>query len=105
MSTALRWAAEKNVRIVIKSTGHNFPGRNTGYGSLSIWTHNLRGIEYLNNFKPTSCPMNGTLQAIRVGAGETGIDVEIEAAKHNAVVVSGANPVSIRLPTHYSQQD
>lgn len=35
VSAALKWAAEKNVRVVIKNTGHNVPGRSTGWGSLS----------------------------------------------------------------------
>lgn len=66
--------------------------RSIGYGSLSIWTHNLRGIEYIPSFKPSSCPINGTLAAARVAAGETGIDVQTEMAKHGSIIVTGGNP-------------
>lgn len=27
ISTALTWAAKRNIRVVVKSTGHNYPGR------------------------------------------------------------------------------
>jgi hypothetical protein len=35
VSEALKWAARKNVRVNVKNTGHNVPGRSTGWGSLS----------------------------------------------------------------------
>lgn len=66
--------------------------RSIGYGSLSIWTHNFRGIEYIPSFKPTSCPINGTIAAARVAAGVTGMEAQTEMAKHDSVVVTGSNP-------------
>ncbi|KAF1962711.1 FAD binding domain-containing protein [Byssothecium circinans] len=92
IAQALEWARKKNIRVVIKGTGHSYPGRSTGYGSLSIWTHNLRGISYLPSFNPDSCPINGTLPAARIAAGHTGIEVQLEMAKHAKIVVTGANP-------------
>lgn len=89
---ALKWAEKKNVRIVVKSTGHSYGGRSIGYGSLSIWTHHLRGIEYIEKFRPTSCPIDGTLKAARVAAGHTGVEVQAELAKHKAFTVTGSNP-------------
>ncbi|KAF2795411.1 FAD binding domain-containing protein [Melanomma pulvis-pyrius CBS 109.77] len=92
VSEAFKWAAKKNIRVVIKSTGHSFPGRSTGYGSLSIWTHNFRGISYIPSFQPTSCPINGTQAAARIAAGHTGVEVQSEMADHDAIIVTGANP-------------
>lgn len=90
---ALKWADVNNIRVVVKSTGHNLAGRSVGYGSLSIWTHHLRGIEYIKDFQATSCPAeSGGFQAARVAAGETGIEVLLELAKRGAVAVTGANP-------------
>jgi peptidase E len=37
--------------------------------------------------------MNSTWQAVHVAAGETGIDVLNEVAKHGVVVVTGGNTV------------
>ncbi|CAO2647653.1 Nn.00g085750.m01.CDS01 [Neocucurbitaria sp. VM-36] len=89
---ALKWAGKKNIRVVVKNTGHSFPGRSIGYGSLSIWTHNFRGIEYIDKFQPTSCAIDGPLAAVRIAAGHTGIEVLTELAKHKAIIVTGANP-------------
>jgi FAD/FMN-containing dehydrogenase len=52
----------------------------------------LRGIEYIPSFKLNRCPVNGTFAAARVAAGETGLGVQTEMAKHNSVVVTGSNP-------------
>ncbi|KAF2638743.1 FAD-binding domain-containing protein [Massarina eburnea CBS 473.64] len=92
ISDALKWAAARNLRVVVKGTGHSYPGRSTGYGSLSIWTHNLRGITYIPSFKPESCSASSTFTAVRVAAGQTGIEVQIEMARHSSIIVTGANP-------------
>ncbi|KAJ4377988.1 hypothetical protein N0V83_000818 [Neocucurbitaria cava] len=92
VGAALKWAGEKNIRVIVKNTGHSYPGRSIGYGSLSIWTHNFRGIEYIPAFNPTSCSMNGTLTAVRIAAGHTGVEVQAEVAKNEAIIVTGANP-------------
>jgi hypothetical protein len=92
IGVALKWAKEKNIRVVVKSTGHSISGRSIGYGSLSIWTHYLRGIEYIEKFQPTSCAGDGTIKAVRIAAGHTVIDALTEAAKHYVVAITGANP-------------
>ncbi|KAL4736880.1 hypothetical protein BDV11DRAFT_217021 [Aspergillus similis] len=38
---AMRWADDRNIRVVVKGTGHDMNGRSTGAYALSIWTHNL----------------------------------------------------------------
>lgn len=78
--------------MVIKNTGHSFPGRSIGYGSLSIWTHHFRGIEYIEDFKPSSCPITEKTTAVRAAAGHTGIEVQAELAKYGRIIVTGANP-------------
>jgi FAD/FMN-containing dehydrogenase len=90
ISHAVRWADKKNIRLVIKSTGHSYSGRSVGYGSLSIWTHNLRGIKYVEDFKAASCYVDETQTAVRVAAGHSNGDVQTEMAKYNSVIVTGA---------------
>ncbi|KAJ4299023.1 hypothetical protein N0V90_004267 [Kalmusia sp. IMI 367209] len=92
IAEALKWAGTKNIRIVVKNTGHSYPGRSVGYGSLSIWTHNLRGIEYIPSFKPTNCPVDEPLTAARAAAGTTGIEAQVAMSKHGSILVTGANP-------------
>lgn len=35
VQAVVRFANEKNIRLTVKSTGHSFQGRNTGFGSIS----------------------------------------------------------------------
>lgn len=56
----------------------------------SVWTHNMRGIEYHENFVPQSCARNSTQMAFTIAAGERGRDVYEAANEHNAVVVAGS---------------
>ena len=66
--------------------------RSIGYGSLSIWTHHLRDIEYIPSFEPTSCRSNNGQAAVHVAAGVTGGEAQAEMAKHDSIIVTGANP-------------
>ena len=63
-----------------------------------IWTHNIRGVDYIDDFKPTSCPFDEKLTALRVGAGEVGSDVQAVADSHGVAVVGGGNPVGSDIP-------
>lgn len=92
VASVLKWASEKNIRIVVKATGHSYTGRSIGAGSLSIWTHNFRDIEYIHNFQPTSCPISEPFAAVRVAAGHTNGEIQTYLSKYNRVIVSGANP-------------
>ncbi|GLA44967.1 CAZyme family AA7 [Aspergillus niger] len=46
VATAMSWASQRNIRVVVKSTGHDLNGRSTGAYSLSIWTHNFKRIHH-----------------------------------------------------------
>ncbi|KAL4956091.1 hypothetical protein BDW69DRAFT_203695 [Aspergillus filifer] len=65
----VNFARENNVRLVIKNTGHDFSGKSTGAGALSLWTHNLNTTKIIENYE---------------GAGYSG-----PAAKLGAGVISG----------------
>ncbi|KAK0724240.1 hypothetical protein B0H67DRAFT_597969 [Lasiosphaeris hirsuta] len=54
VQAAVNFARNKNIRLVIKNTGHDFGGRSVGAGSLSVWTHHLRSFEYLPRFNRAS---------------------------------------------------
>ncbi|KAF2195140.1 FAD-binding domain-containing protein [Zopfia rhizophila CBS 207.26] len=85
ISSAIKFAKEKNVRLVVKNTGHDVSGKSTGAGSLSIWTHNLKKIEYLPDFKNDyySGP------AMRVGAGVSLYEYYTAADVNNVTAVGG----------------
>ncbi|KAI1387903.1 uncharacterized protein F4822DRAFT_295655 [Hypoxylon trugodes] len=62
---AVNFARNRNLRLVIKNTGHDFVGRSAGFGSLSVWTHYLKDFQYLPRYRVGE--YRG--RAARVGAG------------------------------------
>ncbi|KAF2843079.1 6-hydroxy-D-nicotine oxidase [Patellaria atrata CBS 101060] len=94
---AIQFANDKNIRLVIRNTGHDYLGKSTGAGALGIWTHNLKGVE-LVNYKA-----NGyTGKAIKVGAGVLNSDLQ-NFAHSNGLVVVGGNCPSVGPVGGYSQ--
>lgn len=60
-------------------------------GSLPrIWTHNLQGIQYHENFQPDSCSRNASQMAFAIAAGARSRNVYEAANKQNAIVVAGS---------------
>ncbi|MCJ1396147.1 hypothetical protein MMC18_009036 [Xylographa bjoerkii] len=87
VAEGLKFAREKNVRVVIKNTGHDYMGKSTGKGALGLWMHNLRSIELLNY---TSSHYTGP--AIRMGAGVRGFEAYTAAYTHGLRIVGGFCP-------------
>ncbi|KXH67048.1 hypothetical protein CSAL01_06493 [Colletotrichum salicis] len=44
---AVNFARNLNIRLIVKNKGHDFNGKSSGAGALSIWTHALQSIQYL----------------------------------------------------------
>ncbi|KAL2823238.1 hypothetical protein BDW59DRAFT_98927 [Aspergillus cavernicola] len=94
---AIKFAQDHNIRFVIKNTGHDYLGRSTGAGALSIWTHHLKDIEFLNWTDPTySGP------AYKLGSGVQGFDV-LEASHAQGHVVVGGECPTVGLAGGYIQ--
>ncbi|KAG7094813.1 hypothetical protein E1B28_005626 [Marasmius oreades] len=84
----LQFVKEHNIRFVIKNTGHDYMGRSTGTGAVSVWMHNLQEIAWIPEFQSS----NYTGPAFKVQAGVTGSKITEKASKQGLVVVSGACP-------------
>ncbi|KZL79201.1 isoamyl alcohol [Colletotrichum incanum] len=89
IATAMRWASERNIRIVIKGTGHDLNGRSSGAYSLSIWTHNFKRLEYNAEWRSPSD--NRTDAALVMGSGNNWGSATRYAAKFGRVVVGGTD--------------
>ncbi|KAF9267089.1 FAD binding domain protein [Marasmius fiardii PR-910] len=83
-----RFVKEYNIRFVVKNTGHDYMGRSTGTGAVSVWMHNLQNITWLPNFK--SSAYSGP--AVKASAGVRGVDLAAFAGKEGHTVVSGECP-------------
>ncbi|RPA72268.1 FAD binding domain-containing protein [Ascobolus immersus RN42] len=51
----VKFASKHNIRISIRNTGHDFLGRSAGRNSLQIWTGNMKGIDFSDNWKGKGC--------------------------------------------------
>jgi hypothetical protein len=52
---AVNFARNLNIRFVVHNTGHDFLGKSTGAGALSIWTHHLKSVDLIKDYKSFSC--------------------------------------------------
>ncbi|KAF2427366.1 FAD-binding domain-containing protein [Tothia fuscella] len=94
VATAVKWAAKAGVRVVVKNTGHDFLGRNVGYGSLSIWTRHIQGAEWTEKWNGTVAgnDISGRWKgaAWTYGSGMTWGQMNYLSAQKKHIVVAGA---------------
>ncbi|KDN68227.1 hypothetical protein CSUB01_11243 [Colletotrichum sublineola] len=94
----LAFAKKKNVRLVIKNSGHDFFGKSTGKGALSLWTHNLNSMQVIVDYD-TSYYQG---PAIKIGAGVRGGQAAKFAAQNGYRIVVGSCP-TVGAAGGYSQ--
>ncbi|KGO69587.1 FAD linked oxidase, N-terminal [Penicillium italicum] len=94
---AVNFTRDNNIRFVIRNTGHDYLGRSTGAGALSVWTHHLNDIEYMDWSSPT---YQGP--AFKIGAGVVGYQILEAASAKGLVVVTGECP-TVGLAGGYTQ--
>ncbi|KAL1898270.1 hypothetical protein Sste5346_003678 [Sporothrix stenoceras] len=86
VQVSVNFARIQNLRLVIRNTGHDYLGRSTGFGSLTLNTHHLNNIQFLKSY---TGPGNYAGGAVKVGAGVLFRDL-YPAAKAEGVDIVGA---------------
>lgn len=68
VAATIAFAKEKNIRFVIRNTGHDYLGRSTGAGAISVWTHHLKDIDFLDwsddSYKGKAAKMGAGVQGL-----------------------------------------
>ncbi|KAI9933667.1 hypothetical protein MW887_008140 [Aspergillus wentii] len=90
VQVALQFAKKWKLRFNVKNTGHNAE-KTAAYGSLSVWMHNLKDIQFHESFQPQSCKTNKTQMAATIGAGVQDGELFAAMAKYDAMAVGGTN--------------
>ncbi|TFK32570.1 hypothetical protein BDQ12DRAFT_707610 [Crucibulum laeve] len=85
VQAAVNFARNKNIRLVIKNTGHDFSGKSSGSGSLSIRTHQLKGILFFSQLEKDG--YRGP--AFRIGSGVQAFELYAAARDQHVVVIGG----------------
>ncbi|KAF6830732.1 FAD-linked oxidoreductase-like protein 12 [Colletotrichum plurivorum] len=96
-AATIKFAQEKNIRLVVRNTGHDYLGKSTGAGALALWTHHLKDIQVLD-YKSAGY----TGKAVKVGAGVQAGEAQ-DAAHAQGLVVVGGNSPTVGLAGGYTQ--
>lgn len=94
---ALAFAKAKNIRVLVRNTGHDFLGRSTGAGALAIWTQALKNISF-SQWSDKSY----TGPAVTVGAGVLGYEI-LEAAHAKGLTVVSGECATVGLAGGFTQ--
>ncbi|KAK8033662.1 FAD-binding domain-containing protein [Apiospora marii] len=82
---AVNLARNLNLRLVVKNTGHDFGAKSTGMGALSIWTHHLKDIRFIESYQQDDY----TGPAFKVGAGTQAYEMYEAAHAQGHTAVGG----------------
>ncbi|RAH51239.1 FAD-binding domain-containing protein [Aspergillus brunneoviolaceus CBS 621.78] len=87
------FAADHNLRLSVRNTGHDLAGRSTSPESLMVHTAGLKEIRFTTSFRTTS-PLGYESEdygpAVTVGAGVMTEDLYASAAEHGYSVAGGS---------------
>jgi FAD/FMN-containing dehydrogenase len=78
-----------NLRLVMKTTGHDYMGRSTAAGSLLLWLHYMKNMTLIGNF--SLCTGESISNVIRLGAGVQWGEVYSWLAPYNLTAIGGAS--------------
>ncbi|KAI1135146.1 FAD-binding domain-containing protein [Hypoxylon sp. FL0543] len=95
---AIKFARERNVRLVIRNTGHDYLGKSTGAHALAIWTRHMKSMDLIETYQSSQY----TGPAIRLGAGVEGIEAYSFAHSHGLMLVGGNCP-TVGITGGYTQ--
>jgi hypothetical protein len=85
VQAAVLFASLYNIRLNIKNTGHDFMGRSTAAGSLSVWTHHFDEKTIIRSYSSPSY----TGPAVRFGSGVQTGEAYTFLNDYGRVVVGG----------------
>lgn len=94
---AVNFARAMNLRLVVRNTGHDFLGKSTGAGALSLWTHHLRDIETLRDYVSPGGRYQGP--AMKLGAGVMVYELYEAADREGFTAVGGECRVRAYCPS------
>lgn len=86
-----------NIRLVIRNTGHDYMGKSTGAGALTLWTHHIKEMSIITYTSPS---YSG--KAMKIGAGVQAGEAQALARNNGFVVVDGVCP-SVGIAGGYTQ--
>jgi FAD/FMN-containing dehydrogenase len=84
---AVNFARNTGIRLIVHNTGHDYLGKSVGAGALSIWTNNLKSIDFIPAYSSASSSYAGP--AMRLGAGVEVYELYEAANKYGVSALGG----------------
>jgi len=103
----IAFARAHNVRLAIRNTGHDYLGKSNAPGGLAIWTHFLKDIEVMHDYRSPNSEKNKagcgyTGPAMKLGAGVQGFEARKAASAAGYILATG-NCDTIGIAGGYTQ--
>ncbi|CAF0875282.1 unnamed protein product [Rotaria sp. Silwood1] len=89
VQATVRFAATNNLRLTIKSTGHDYFGRSGAVGSLLLWLHYMKNMTLIEKY--SSCNGTNVSNTVRIGAGVQWGEVYRWLNEYNLTAIGGAS--------------
>ncbi|GJJ15496.1 hypothetical protein Clacol_009774 [Clathrus columnatus] len=99
IQAGIEFARTRNLKLVVKSTGHDFLGRSTARNSFLLWTRNFRNITFHDSFEVGGQDMGS---AVTVGSGVP-LNMLYQAAKTNGKTFVGGTAGTVAPAGGYVQ--
>ena len=99
LQAGINFSVTHNLKLAIKSSGHDFLGRSTAKGSLLIWTHYLQNISFTNSFVVNGKNLGS---AVTMGSGVPA-NTMYTATKAEGKIVVGPNTATVSTVGGYIQ--
>ena len=100
VQAAVNFARNTGVRLAIRNTGHDFLGKSGGKDALSIWTHWMKNIEYIEEYADPNLGYSGP--AFKSGVGVQAFEI-YKAAHDKGRVVVGSEGETVGVMGGYIQ--
>lgn len=101
VAVAVRFAREKNLRLVVKGAGHSYLGQSNAPDSLMIWTRDLDAITLHDAFVPSGCDGRIDPQpAVSVGSGAKFIQLYEAVTTKAGRFVQGGGCTTVGIGGH-----
>ncbi|KAK4187718.1 putative FAD-linked oxidoreductase YvdP [Podospora australis] len=94
VKAAVDFARKHEIRLVVKASGHDYLGRSSAPGALSIWVRYLHAgvVESHADFQPSGCNLSLDTTAVTVGGGTLMKDLLNALQVDGLATVAGASP-------------
>lgn len=95
VAAAVNFARERQIRLVVKGTGHDYLGRSTAPDSLLVWTHAMRDITLHDAFVASGCEAEAGIPAVTLGAGTRWLEAYRAVTVEHGRYVQGGGCTSV----------